>query len=460
MRFTGHGVLILFTLAAGCGGADGDDAGGGSDAPSGDCAGAADGASCGTGEICVAGTCGPSRCGDGFLDVGGGEVCDDGNELAFDGCEPITCRFTCDDSATCDDGVTCNGAEECTGAHQCAAGTPLPDATACTLAGGASGVCRSGECVVPGCGDGLVMAGESCDDGNDVDGDGCESSCRFTCEVEPGATQTWFLDCDGDGYAAEGAGMRMACPPPEPMACGGGWTLRAPVPGARDCDDVRPDVRPGATEVCDGVDQDCDMMADDGVLITFFRDVDGDLHGDAASTMMACTAPTGFVATSDDCDDGCASCLPGGTETCDLRDNDCDGTTDEGVLTTFFRDTDGDTYGNTASTIDACAAPPGYVSRDGDCDDGDSGAFPGQTMFLTRMRMSGGYDFNCDGVATRQFTAVAPATCSCACPVGFCCAGMCAGWIASAPSCGGSGTWRETGCTCGLVSTTRVQGCH
>jgi cysteine-rich repeat protein len=50
----------------------------------------------------------------------------------------------------CDDGVNDGGYEEC--------------APGCTLGSG--------------CGDGVVQAGEDCDDGNRLDGDGCGSSCR------------------------------------------------------------------------------------------------------------------------------------------------------------------------------------------------------------------------------------------------------------------------------------------
>ena len=115
--------------------------------------------------------CGLSRCGDGFLDTGAGEVCDDGNTTPGDGCS-ATCTiepgFECSNESTisicrpiCGDGIVTLG-EECDdgvndgGYDQCAPG--------CVLG--------------PRCGDGILQPGEDCDDGNRVDGDGCGSACR------------------------------------------------------------------------------------------------------------------------------------------------------------------------------------------------------------------------------------------------------------------------------------------
>ncbi len=82
-----------------------------------------------------------------------------------------------------------------------------------------------------------------------------------------------------------------------------GWTADL------DCDDLAPDVYPGAPEVCDnGVDDDCDASTPD----VFDFDADG-------------------VACDLDCDDADPANYPGNTEVCDSQDNDCDGDVDEGV---------------------------------------------------------------------------------------------------------------------------------
>ena len=71
---------------------------------------------------------------------------------------------------------------------------------------------------------------------------------------------------------------------------------------------------------------------------TYYLDADGDGFG-GSTTTTACTStpPSGYVATSTDCNDSSASVFPGATELCDGIDQDCDGTADEG-----FTDTDGD----------------------------------------------------------------------------------------------------------------------
>src|SRR5690606_28002128 len=102
---------------------------------------------------------------------------------------------------------------------------------------------------------------------------------------------------------------------------------------AGDCDDADPDVRPGADEVCNGLDDDCDGAVDDAdpglVGSTWYADDDADGHGDPAEERAACTLPVGFVATATDCDDSKASVHPGAAEICNLRDDDCDALADE-----------------------------------------------------------------------------------------------------------------------------------
>ena len=118
----------------------------------------------------------------------------------------------------------------------------------------------------------------------------------------------------------------------------------------QDCDDSNAAVYPGRGERCDGVDNDCDGIVDEGY------DEDGD-------TFLSCgEAP--------DCDDYNNLSYPGAAEICDGSDNDCDGEVDEGD----FTDVDGD----------------GYCS-DFDCDDLNPETWPGAP------EQCDGIDNDCDG---------------------------------------------------------------
>jgi hypothetical protein len=102
---------------------------------------------------------------------------------------------------------------------------------------------------------------------------------------------------------------------------------------SEDCDDTDPDVSPDATEVCDGVDNDCDDEVDEddaADVTTWYLDSDGDGFGVEADTVTACDAPSGYVAESKlgfDCDDTDQAHHPGATEDdcADPNDYNCDG---------------------------------------------------------------------------------------------------------------------------------------
>ncbi len=107
-----------------------------------------------------------------------------------------------------------------------------------------------------------------------------------------------------------------------------------------DCNDADPTMSPGRVEVCDFKDNDCNDAIDDGVTTTFYRDSDGDGFGDPANVVVGCIQPGGFVAVGGDCDDSRPDVHPDAAETCNARDDDCDGVVD----------------GNTRSCDNACGA--------------------------------------------------------------------------------------------------------
>ncbi|MBI1227077.1 MAG: T9SS type A sorting domain-containing protein [Bacteroidetes bacterium] len=230
-----------------------------------------------------------------------------------------------------------------------------------------------------------VAFGNDCDDTNADIGPGATEVCNGiddNCDglTDEGLLITFYLDADGDGFGAA-AMSQLACSAPT------GY-----VPNSDDCDDTNADINPGGTEICNGLDDNCDGATDEGVLNTFYLDSDGDGFGGSAMTASACDAPTGYVANSDDCDDNAASVYPGAAEICNSLDDNCDGQVDEGVLNTFYLDSDGDGFGSASATQQACDAPTDYVANADDCDDSSATIYPGATEIANN-----GIDEDCDG---------------------------------------------------------------
>lgn len=156
----------------------------------------------------------------------------------------------------------------------------------------------------------------------DGDGDGIPDSAD-NCPAVPNPDQT---DTDGDGQGdacdacvdADGDGFHRTPVPP------GAAVQTCPA----DCDDTRANIHPGAEEVCNGLDDDCDGLVDEGVLMVFYQDADGDGYGNPLVAVWSCAIPVGFVDNHADCDDTNPAIHPAAAEVCDGFDNNCDGVTD------------------------------------------------------------------------------------------------------------------------------------
>jgi PKD repeat protein len=232
---------------------------------------------------------------------------------------------------------------------------------------------------------------------------------------------TYYKDADADTYGVTGDTQCLCAPTGQYTATRDG-----------DCDDTNATVHPGATEVCNGIDDNCNGQIDEGVKTTYYQDADGDGYGNPAVSTQACSQPSGYVldntdcndndanehpgqiwykdadndgysdgtnttacarptgyklaseltATSGDCDDTNAAVNPGATEICgNSIDDNCNGQVDEGVQTTYYQDNDSDGYGNATATTQACSQPQGYVLNNTDCNDSDANEHPGQIWY-------------------------------------------------------------------------------
>lgn len=219
--------------------------------------------------------------------------------------------------------------------------------------------------------------------------DGFDNDCdKVADEADSVGCTMYYYDGDQDGYGKISVSV-CSCSKPSNYYVG----------NSLDCVDTQESVFPGAIEICNGKDDDCDGQIDEGVCTVtyYYHDYDGD--GYTGSTQHSCTGPNCVPAdgitqqTAVDCNDNDAAVYPGATESCNGKDDNCDSMTDmmnSIGCTNYYYDLDKDGYGS-PDFVCLCSPSEQYSAiKMGDCNSNTAEANPGM------QEKCDGIDNNCD----------------------------------------------------------------
>ena len=222
-------------------------------------------------------------------------------------------------------------------------------------------------CSVP---PGYILDHTDCDDTNPFIFPGAIELCNViddNCNalIDEGVIYTnYYIDFDADGFGNPLISVSTCDGAPD------GYVV-----DNSDCNDLNAFMNPATPEICNGLDDNCNLLIDEGLIATtYFLDADEDGFGNLLIPFISCSgfAPTGFVEDSTDCDDLNNLINPTATELCNTFDDNCNLLIDEGFASyTYYLDADADGFGNDLFSINTCneIPPPGYVIDNTDCDD-------------------------------------------------------------------------------------------
>ena len=345
------------------------------------------------------------------------------------------CGQACQADEDCPDGYACraastgrNGQEQCLPTDNTCTCSPLAiqdEASTACFNKNSFGQCDgTRECTQDGLTDcsAPVPAAEDCngkdDDCNGVTDDGLEGktciksnshgTCtgpyvcmdgQWACQApEPAVEDCNGKDDDCNGVTDDGLEGRTCTRTNTFGTCTG---AKLCIDGGWDCQARQP-----MPEQCDGLDDNCNGATDEPGAVgctVYYKDADQDGFGLSDDSKCLCAPDGDYTATvGGDTDDGDASVHPGAGETCDGKDDDHNGVTDDpgaAGCTTFYQDADGDGYGNPTKSLCLCQAGQGpdytdYTAQAGnDCDDDNPDVHPD-----IQDVCDNGVDDNCNGI--------------------------------------------------------------
>lgn len=259
-----------------------------------------------------------------------------------------------------------------------------------------------------------------------------------------------FVSCEAweicDGRDNDGNGLEDDGNPGGGKACATGRVgiCAAGVTNCRGGEIVCDQVTPQGSETCNSLDDDCD----------------GDVDETFPEQGSTCTVSgqQGICAVGTRvCVGGSLLCpqtvFPEAQETCNQKDDDCDGATDEDDnaigCTDWYLDDDRDGWAVATAKRCMCKSEGKYTQKADkakDCCDSDNRAYPGVGGWYSSTNNCGSFDWDCDGKQTPEHNAAYSAGCDTCCS-GFCCCDAAVGWANAVPPCGQKGTWYKNDCS-------------